>query len=46
MLQVRGGIDNLMNRQPPVVRGIPGNTDPQNYDIIGRQFYLAVSAKL
>ncbi|RYZ64624.1 MAG: TonB-dependent receptor [Proteobacteria bacterium] len=43
---IRGGVDNLFDRDPPVTRGIPGSTDVQNYDIIGRRYYLAVSAKL
>lgn len=42
---VRGGIDNLLDRDPPLVRGIPGNTDPQNYDLLGRRYYIAASAK-
>jgi iron complex outermembrane recepter protein len=45
MLNVRAGIDNLLDKEPPVVRGIPGNTDPQNYDILGRRFYLGVTAR-
>jgi outer membrane receptor protein involved in Fe transport len=45
-LSVRGGVDNLLDKDPPVTRGIPGSTDVQNYDIIGRRYYIAVSAKL
>jgi outer membrane receptor protein involved in Fe transport len=45
MLIVRMGVDNLLDKEPPVVRGIPGNTDPQNYDILGRRYYLGVTAK-
>jgi iron complex outermembrane receptor protein len=45
MLSVRMGVDNLLDKEPPVVRGIPGNTDPQNYDILGRRYYLGVTAK-
>ena len=44
-LDVRIGVDNLLDKDPPVVRGIPGNTDPQNYDILGRRYYLGVTAK-
>jgi outer membrane receptor protein involved in Fe transport len=44
-ISIRAGVDNFLDTQPPVVRGIPGNTDPQNYDIIGRRFYVAVSTK-
>jgi len=42
---LRGGVDNLFDRDPPTVRGIPGYTDPQNYDILGRRYYLAASVK-
>ncbi|MDB5684974.1 MAG: hypothetical protein JWM75_2672, partial [Sphingomonas bacterium] len=44
-ISIRSGVDNLFNKQPPVSRGIPGSTDPQNYDIIGRRYYFAVSTK-
>ncbi|MEJ1964875.1 MAG: TonB-dependent receptor [Gammaproteobacteria bacterium] len=44
-LNVRVGVDNLLDKDPPVVRGIPGNTDPQNYDLLGRRYYLGVTAK-
>jgi outer membrane receptor protein involved in Fe transport len=42
---VRGGVDNLTDKDPPITRGIPGSTDVQNYDIIGRRYYFAVTAK-
>jgi iron complex outermembrane receptor protein len=42
---VRLGVDNALDKDPPVVRGIPGNTDPQNYDILGRRYYLGVTAR-
>ncbi|MEJ0037706.1 MAG: TonB-dependent receptor [Gammaproteobacteria bacterium] len=45
MFSVRAGIDNLLDKDPPVARGIPGNTDPQSYDILGRRFYVGVTAK-
>jgi iron complex outermembrane recepter protein len=44
-VEIHAGIDNLMNRWPPVTRGFAGTTDAQNYDIIGRRFYLSVTAK-
>ncbi|MET0280334.1 MAG: TonB-dependent receptor [Steroidobacteraceae bacterium] len=44
-LSLRGGVDNLLDKDPPVTRGIAGSTDPQNYDIIGRRYYFAVTAK-
>ncbi len=42
---LRGGVDNLLDRDPPLVRGIPGNTDPQNYDLLGRRYYIAASLR-
>jgi iron complex outermembrane recepter protein len=44
-LKVNGGVNNLMNRQPMVVDGIPGNTEPSTYDILGRSFFISVSAR-
>jgi iron complex outermembrane recepter protein len=44
-LQARTGIDNAFDQDPPVTRGIAGSTDVQNYDILGRRYYLAVSAQ-
>ena len=44
-LSLRGGVDNLLDKNPPVTRGIAGSTDAQNYDIIGRRYYVAVTAK-
>ena len=44
-LSLRAGVDNLLDKDPPITRGIPGSTDVQNYDIIGRRYYVAVSAK-
>jgi outer membrane receptor protein involved in Fe transport len=45
MVDVRAGVDNLLDNDPPVVRGIPGNTDAQNYDVLGRRYYLGVTAR-
>lgn len=44
-LKINGGVNNLMNRQPMVVDGIPGNTEPSTYDVLGRSFFIAVSAR-
>ena len=48
-LQVRGGINNLLDKDPPVVTseitaGGAANTY-ETYDLLGRQVYLAVTAK-
>lgn len=46
------GVDNLLDRQPPVVGAQPGVTDgagstnPSVYDVLGRRYYLSVKAKL
>jgi iron complex outermembrane recepter protein len=44
-VQISGGIDNLFDRDPPVVGGVLGNTNLGEYDVVGRQFYLALKAK-
>ena len=58
-LSVRGGINNLFDRDPPVVSSTAGatypsisgpslgngNTYPQVYDTLGRQFFLSATAK-
>ncbi len=45
MVGVRVGVDNLLDRDPPIVGGIPGQTEGGSYDIIGRRFYGGVSFK-
>ncbi len=49
---VRGGVNNMFDRDPPVISstiaGPPfgnGNTYPQVYDTLGRNFFLNVTAK-
>ncbi|MBX5461851.1 MAG: TonB-dependent receptor [Steroidobacteraceae bacterium] len=44
MFNLRAGVDNLLDEDPPVTRGIPGSTDPQTYDIIGRRYYFGITA--
>ena len=44
-LRLRAGVDNLFNRQPPVVT-YPGLTLPSIYDVVGRSFYLGVTARI
>lgn len=43
---LRGGINNVTNKQPLVVSGVRGSTDASSYDVIGRSFFLAVTAKM
>lgn len=48
---VRGGVDNLFDKEPPIV-GIgyggtaenSGNTFPSTYDVLGRAYFLGVNA--
>lgn len=48
--EVRGGIDNLLDSEPPRVGVIPsttsaaGTTDGASYDILGRRFYIGLRA--
>jgi outer membrane receptor protein involved in Fe transport len=48
----RFGVDNLFDRQPPVVGAQPGvtngagSTNPSIYDVLGRRFYLSFKARL
>ena len=42
---VTGGVNNIANRQPPVVDGIPGNTEPSTFDILGRTYFITASAR-
>ncbi len=43
---VSGGVRNLFDKQAPRLSSpIEGNTDPNTYDVIGRYFFMGVSAK-
>jgi outer membrane receptor protein involved in Fe transport len=42
-LSVRAGITNLADEDPPVVAGVPGITDTQTYDIVGRSYFVGAS---
>jgi iron complex outermembrane recepter protein len=37
------GIENLADRDPPLVPGGSANTDPQQYDILGRRYFARLS---
>ncbi len=41
----RFGINNLFDRDPPVVSGVLGQTDNGTYDVLGRTFYLSATAR-
>ena len=43
--QFRMGATNLFNRAPPQVGDQEGNYDPQNYDVIGRYFFIGATKK-
>jgi outer membrane receptor protein involved in Fe transport len=45
---VFGGINNLLDNQPPVMgfaAGGDSNTNPQLYDVIGRQFFIGLGVR-
>ncbi|MFT4250916.1 MAG: TonB-dependent receptor [Caulobacter sp.] len=39
---LRFGVNNLFNKAPPQVGDTEGNYDAQNYDVLGRAYYLGV----
>jgi len=43
--EIRGGINNLFDKQPPVVSSAQNGADPSVFDFIGRQFYVGVKVK-
>jgi iron complex outermembrane receptor protein len=52
-LLLRAGIRNLLDRDPPLTdyatapaSDVSGNTFPNTYDVLGRQFFLGVNVKL
>lgn len=45
-LSVNAGINNLLDKAPPQVGGVPGSTHNATYDIYGRQFFVGLSLKL
>lgn len=42
---LRFGVNNLGDREPPVVSGALGTTDAGTYDVLGRTFYVAATAR-
>jgi outer membrane receptor for ferrienterochelin and colicin len=45
-ISVNGGVNNLLDRDPPIMGGVSGTTEPSTYDILGRTFYLGARVKL
>ena len=43
--EFRLGVTNLLNRKPPQVGYTEGNYDAQNYDVIGRYFFIGATTK-
>lgn len=44
-LRVTGGIDNLLDSDPPIVANPRANTYPTTYDALGMRFYVGASMK-
>lgn len=44
-LELSGGINNLLDKDPLVVGGIDGQTTPTLYDVIGRNYFLGFKAR-
>jgi len=42
LVRVHGGVNNVDDREPPLVGTSLGSTQSSTYDIYGRQYYLAV----
>lgn len=42
---LRFGVNNLFDKTPPVVSGVLGQTDASTYDVLGRTYYLAATAR-
>jgi len=52
-IRLRGGIDNIFDKQPPIVGANPtnannptnamGNTNAGNYDVLGRRYYVGLA---
>jgi iron complex outermembrane recepter protein len=42
-LQLRAGVENLTDEDPPIFPSYAqGNTDPSQYDVLGRRYYLSL----
>lgn len=39
-IELRGGINNLFDKEPPLLAGVPGATNPGLYDVVGRSFFI------
>ena len=41
---LRAGIDNIADKEPPIVRGTAGVTSPTTFDTVGRRFFVGATA--
>ncbi|WP_369059822.1 TonB-dependent receptor [Caulobacter sp. 73W] len=44
-VDMRFGVNNLFDKAPPQVGDTEGNYDPQNYDVMGRSYYIGLRRK-
>lgn len=45
-LTLRAGVNNLTDQDPPVYTpAVQANTDPSTYDVLGRRYYVGLTAK-
>ena len=43
-LTLRGGIENLTDEDPPLLPSpVEANTDPSQYDVLGRRYHVSLS---
>ncbi|MEG2313143.1 hypothetical protein, partial [Brevundimonas sp.] len=46
VVSLRGGVNNLLDQEPRTWDpGIQANTDPSTYDILGRRYFVGLTAK-
>lgn len=46
VVSVRGGVNNLLDQEPRTWNpGVQANTDPSTYDILGRRYFVGLTAK-
>lgn len=42
---IRAGVTNAFNKKPPILQGLLNSFDAQNYDTIGRYFFVGITQK-
>lgn len=43
--ELRLGINNVANVDPPILNGVPGTTEASTYDVLGRSFFVSARAR-